>query len=77
MSQVKLSTEIAFPNLKAWRAAQNDGAGINLHEAAALLGLSASQYRAYELGFTTPRKAARDRIVERTGVPVESLIGAA
>lgn len=60
-------------SLAAWRKAQ----GWTQHEAAAYLGISQSYYYKLEAKVQNPRKGILKRITERTGVPVDELMGIA
>lgn len=60
-------------SLSAWRRAQ----GFNQHEAAAYLGISQSYYCKLETHDQTPRPAIARRLMDRTGVPLDELLGIA
>lgn len=62
-----------YPTLKHWR----DARGLNQREAAALLGITQSEYSKLETGRRTPRPRRLKAIVEVTGVPPEVLLGIA
>jgi transcriptional regulator with XRE-family HTH domain len=67
------TTTNTYPDLKSWREAQ----GFTHKQAAEFLGMSRSHYRTIELGYTSPRAVLAQQIIEKTGVPLESLSGAA
>ncbi len=60
-------------SLAAWRRAQ----GFDQHEAAAFLEISQSYYCKLERGDQTPRPKIARRLVDRTGVPLDELLGIA
>lgn len=62
-----------YPNLTAWRTKLN----LNQREAAQLLGMSQSKYSRIERGLHTPVRAIAKRIIAKTGVPLEVLVGVA
>lgn len=60
-------------SLLAWRTAK----GFNQHEAAVFLGISQAYYCKLERGDQTPRPKIARRLMDRTGVPLEELLGIA
>jgi transcriptional regulator with XRE-family HTH domain len=62
-----------YPTLKRWRDAQ----GINQRDAARLLGITQSEYSKFETGRRTPRPKRAGEIMDKTGVPLEALMGIA
>ena len=60
-------------SLSAWRAAQ----GFSQHEAAAFLGISQTYYSKLENHVASPRPEIAKRVTERTGVPIDELMGIA
>lgn len=62
-----------YPTLKHWRDAQ----GMNQRDAAKILGMTQSEYSKLEIGRRTPRPKRAAAIMEKTGVPLEALMGIA
>lgn len=60
-------------SLLAWRKAQ----GFTQREAALYLGITQGYYSKLELKAQTPRKDVLKALTERTGVPVDELMGIA
>lgn len=60
-------------SLLAWRTAQ----GFNQHEAADFLGISQAYYCKLERHDQTPRPKIARRLMDRTGVPLDELLGIA
>lgn len=61
----------AYPNLRTWRAAN----GLNQREAARKLGVSQAHYSRIESGAAPPHVRRAVVISERTGVPLETVLG--
>jgi transcriptional regulator with XRE-family HTH domain len=61
------------PNLLTWRLKTN----LNQREAALILGFTQSKYCRIERGLKIPVRGDARRIVKKTGVPLERLIGVA
>jgi transcriptional regulator with XRE-family HTH domain len=61
------------PTVLAWRMAS----GLSQREAASILGMTQATYSRLELGRTVPRRAALQRVLDRTGVPLDVLVGVA
>jgi transcriptional regulator with XRE-family HTH domain len=51
--------------------------GLSQREAASILGMTQATYSRLELGRTVPRRAALQRVLDRTGVPLDVLVGVA
>lgn len=62
-----------YATLKAWRQARQ----CSQHEAAAFLGISQGFYSKLERRSQALRGPAAKRIMQKTGVPLEILVGAA
>lgn len=62
-----------YPTLKAWREAAN----LNQRDAARLLGISQTYYGRLERGVQSARGKKAKAFTQKTGVPVEVLVGAA
>lgn len=62
-----------YPNLKTWRSER----GISQHEAARLLGISQTYYNRLERGLTVATWGTAKRILQITGVPLETIVGLA
>lgn len=60
-------------SLAAWRKAM----GFNQREAAVFLGITQGYYSKLEKKVQTPRKGILRDLTERTGVPVDELMGIA
>lgn len=60
-----------YPNLKTWRSANT----LNQREAARKLGISQGFYSRLETGFQPAHARTAKTISERTGVPIEILLG--
>lgn len=60
-----------YPNLKTWRDAER----IGQREAAAQLGMSQPFYSRLENGLHYPGRKLAKVISERTGVPLEAVLG--
>lgn len=63
----------SYPDLKTWRRAQR----YTQEEAAAYLGISQTFYSRLERGIFWPGRATAKRLMERTGVALETLLGVA
>jgi transcriptional regulator with XRE-family HTH domain len=63
----------SYPDLKTWRKAM----GFNQREAAKFLGITQSLYARLELGYQPAKGKIAKLITEKTGVPLEVLVGAA
>lgn len=63
----------AHRNLLAWRLALN----LSQREAAAVLGFSQGKYSRLERGVGVAVRDEARKIMARTGVPLEALVGAA
>jgi transcriptional regulator with XRE-family HTH domain len=61
-----------YADLKAWR----DDMELSQAEAAEMLGLSQKSYSRFERGQRFARGPIAKRLVKRTGVPLEVLVGA-
>lgn len=59
-------------DLESWRASRR----LTQHEAADFLGISHRAYQRYEHGERTMRGALAKQVMEKTGVPLETLVGA-
>jgi transcriptional regulator with XRE-family HTH domain len=70
---MKRLTSRSYPTLKHWR----DAAELTQREAADFLGISQSFYNRLEQGLQAAHGKNAKRITERTGVPLEILVGAA
>lgn len=75
MSTKRTSPHLVKPHssLLAWRTAQ----GYGQHEAARYLGISQAYYSKLETHSAAPRPEILKRITERTGVPLDELMGIA
>ena len=62
-----------FSSLAAWRRAK----GFSQHEAAAFLEVSQAYYCKVERHEQAPRPEMAKRLTERTGVPLDELLGIA
>lgn len=62
-----------MPSLKVWREAKK----LTQDEAAKILGIGQAYYSKLEQGKQHPRPALLKQITERTGVPIEELLGIA
>ena len=62
-----------YPDLRAWRLAL----GISQADAALLLGVSQTQYSRLERRTNWIKGPTAKRVMEKTGVPLEILTGAA
>ena len=62
-----------YSSLLAWRTAK----GFTQHEAARHLGISQAYYSKVERHDQAPRRAKAKMLTERTGVPVDELLGIA
>lgn len=62
-----------YPNLKTWR----DDQRVGQRAAAALLGVSQSYYSKIERQTQTPNARLAKAITDKTGVPLETLLGIA
>lgn len=62
-----------YSSLRAWRQAK----GFTQEEAAAFLGIGQAYYSKLERHEQAPRKVILQRLMERTGVPVDELMGIA
>lgn len=60
----------AYPSLKAWRGRRSQ------REAAKELGISQAHYSRLENGKQSPKRELK-RILDTTGVPLETLVGIA
>lgn len=60
-----------YPNLKTWRRANT----LNQRDAAKKLGISQGFYSRLETGFQPPHAKTAKIISDRTGVPLETLLG--
>jgi len=60
-----------YPNLRTWRKAQ----GINQRDAAQLLEISQKSYSRYETGERYVKGPLAAKLMSRTGVPLEVLVG--
>jgi transcriptional regulator with XRE-family HTH domain len=60
-----------YPNLKTWRRARR----LNQREAAEKLGISQGYYSRLETGFQAPLPKIAKVISDRTGVPLETVLG--
>lgn len=63
----------AYPNLKTWRTAKE----MNQREAADFIGISQNAYCRLERGLSSPRREKAKIIMEKTGVPLEVIVGVA
>lgn len=70
---MKRVTTRPYPNLKTWREA----AGLSQREAADLLSISQTYYGRLERGEQVVVRDAAKRIIDLTGVPLETLVGLA
>lgn len=59
-------------DLESWRK----GLRLTQHEAAVFLGISHRSYQRYEHGERTMRGSLAKQVMEKTGVPLETLVGA-
>lgn len=66
-------TRPIFPTLRAWRAARR----LSQREAADVVGISQTLYSRLERGTVATKGAIAKRLVLVTGVPLETLVGAA
>ncbi len=62
-----------YPTLRAWRQAQ----GLNQRDAAVLLEISQKSYSRVESGQQYVKGQLAARLMSRTGVPLEVLVGVA
>jgi predicted transcriptional regulator len=62
-----------YPNLKTWRRTLR----LNQREAALLLGISQTHYCRLERGVYAPKRDVLKRLMAKTGVPIEVLVGVA
>ena len=62
-----------YPNLAAWR----DGERLNQEQAALKLGVSQGYYSRLERGESYPHRLLAREIAEKTGVPLECVLGVA
>jgi len=60
-----------YPTLKHWRDAQ----GLNQIRAAQELGISQAAYSRFERQKSAPNRDLAKRLMVKTGVPLESLMG--
>lgn len=61
-----------FSDLESWRKARR----LTQREAAEFLGISHRAYQRFEYGERTMRGALAKQVMEKTGVPLETLVGA-
>lgn len=62
-----------YPDLATWR----DAKGLSQQEAASLLGISQTFYSRLERRIQSARGKQAKQIMDKTGVPLEVLVGAA
>lgn len=62
-----------YSSLKAWREDHD----LSQREAARILGVSQAGWSKIELGIRRPRRDLAKRLLKKTGVPVEVLMGLA
>lgn len=72
-SAMKQFARRTYPDLRAWRKAH----GFSQHTAAAFLGISQTYYNRLERRMQTATGQRAKDIIERTGVPLETLVGVA
>ena len=70
---MRIRKRVTNGSLKAWRRENH----LSQRQAAALLDMGQGTYTKYETGRAVPRKPRLKLIIERTGVPLERLMGLA
>ena len=73
MENIMSDTETRATDLKTWR----EGKGWKQVEAARFIGISATHYGMIERHAMTPRADLAKRIIDKTGVTLEGILGAA
>lgn len=73
MNYIGSTHERPYPDLATWRTAK----GLNQRQAAEYLGISQTYYSRLERGVQAARGQQAKAIMQKTGVPLEILVGAA